>query len=74
MPAAWHRRRSAGRLRRLASLLSAVLMLDYLGQDETAARLRRAIDQVYADGRALTPDQGGAASTGAFCDALLAAI
>jgi isocitrate/isopropylmalate dehydrogenase len=57
-----------------ATLLSTVLMLDYLGQADVAARLRRAIDQVYAEGRALTPDQGGAASTGAFCDAVLAAI
>jgi len=53
-----------------ATLLSAVLLLEYLGQGEAAARLDRAVTQVYADGRALTPDQGGTASTTAFCAAV----
>jgi isocitrate/isopropylmalate dehydrogenase len=53
-----------------ATLLSAVLMLEYLGQDEAAAQLDRAITQVYADGRTLTPDQGGTTSTTAFCAAV----
>ena len=53
-----------------ATLLSATLMLEYLGQDEAAARLDRAITQVYAEGHALTPDQGGTASTTALCAAV----
>ncbi|HEV8717071.1 MAG TPA: isocitrate/isopropylmalate family dehydrogenase [Candidatus Binatia bacterium] len=53
-----------------ATLLSAVLLLEYLEQDEAAARLDRAITHVYAEGRALTPDQGGTASTTAFCAAV----
>ncbi len=53
-----------------ATLLSAVLMLEYLGQDETAAQLDRAITQVYTNGRTLTPDQGGTTSTTAFCAAV----
>lgn len=57
-----------------ATLLSAAMMLDYLGQDDLAAGLRRAIDQVYAEGRALTPDQGGSAGTEAFCQAVRAAM
>lgn len=53
-----------------ATLLSAVLMLEYLGYDQAAARLDQAITQVYAVGRVLTPDQGGTASTTAFCAAV----
>lgn len=53
-----------------ATLLSAVLMLEYLGQNEAAARLEKAITRVYAEGRTLTPDQGGTSSTTAFCTAV----
>jgi isocitrate/isopropylmalate dehydrogenase len=53
-----------------ATLLSAAMMLEYLGLGEAAARLRRAIESVYAEGRTLTPDQGGNATTEAFCEAV----
>jgi 3-isopropylmalate dehydrogenase len=53
-----------------ATLLSAVLMLDYLGRADAAARLENAIAQVYATERTLTPDQGGTSSTTAFCAAV----
>ncbi len=46
-----------------ATLLSAVMMLDWLGLGEPARRLELALDRVYAEGHALTPDQGGGAST-----------
>lgn len=53
-----------------ATLLSAAMMLEYLGFDETARRLEESIEAVYAEGLALTPDQGGSASTAAFCAAV----
>lgn len=53
-----------------ATLLSAVLMLAYLGHNEAAMRLEHAITRVYAEGRALTADQGGTSSTTAFCTAV----
>ncbi|MGH7963135.1 MAG: isocitrate/isopropylmalate dehydrogenase family protein [Candidatus Binatia bacterium] len=53
-----------------ATLLSAVLMLAYLEHHEAAARLEQAIARVYAEGRVLTPDQGGTSSTTAFCAAV----
>jgi len=53
-----------------ATLLSAVLMLEYLGQNDAAMRLEKAITRVYAEGRTLTPDQGGTSSTTAFCTAV----
>ncbi len=53
-----------------ATLLSAVLMLEYLGLADEARRLDDAISRVYAEGATLTPDQGGTASTDAFCEAV----
>jgi isocitrate/isopropylmalate dehydrogenase len=53
-----------------ATLLSAALMLDYLGFEEAAHRLEDAIARVYAEGRVKTPDQGGGASTRDFCAAV----
>lgn len=57
-----------------ATILSAALMLDYLGWPDAAARLTAAVRAVYADGRALTPDQGGRAKTAEFCAAVAAAL
>ncbi|MFP6624225.1 MAG: hypothetical protein VCC20_12165 [Myxococcota bacterium] len=49
-------------------MLSATMMLDYLGFGDAARRLTDALERIYAEGRVLTPDQGGTASTSAFCD------
>ena len=53
-----------------ASLLSGCMMLDYLGFGRDADRLRDAMAAVYAEGKTLTPDQGGTASTTEFCAAI----
>jgi isocitrate/isopropylmalate dehydrogenase len=53
-----------------ATILSAAMMLEYLGFAAAARHLQVAVAQVYAEGRVLTPDQGGAASTTTFCDAV----
>ena len=53
-----------------ATLLSGAMMLDYLGFGDAAARVERAVDRTYADGKALTRDQGGSASTQDFIDAV----
>jgi isocitrate/isopropylmalate dehydrogenase len=53
-----------------AMLLSAKWMLDYLGLEGAAARLEQAVYRVYADGKLLTADQGGSASTTQFCRAV----
>ncbi len=57
-----------------ATLLSVALMLDYLGLETMAQRLRDAIDRVFLEARMLTRDVGGHASTEDFCDAVLAAM
>jgi isocitrate dehydrogenase (NAD+) len=57
-----------------ALMQSAVLMLLHLGQREAAARLRGAIERVYAEGRFRTRDLGGSATTTQFAEAVIAAI
>ncbi|HUO04584.1 MAG TPA: isocitrate/isopropylmalate family dehydrogenase [Candidatus Binataceae bacterium] len=54
-----------------ATILSAAMMLEYLGFDDPAARLNRAVHDVYGEGRALTPDQGGRATTSEFTRAVI---
>jgi isocitrate dehydrogenase (NAD+) len=53
-----------------ALLLSALLMLRYLDEDETAARIFNALEKVLEDGRIRTPDLGGTSSTTEFTDAI----
>jgi tartrate dehydrogenase/decarboxylase/D-malate dehydrogenase len=58
----------------IGALWSAQLMLDYLGEREAAASLMRAIEAVTAEGRALTPDLGGHASTREMSEAVRAQL
>ena len=51
--------------------LSACMMLEHLGDAETAARIRRALDLVVRSGEARTRDMGGEDGTEAFTDALI---
>jgi 3-isopropylmalate dehydrogenase len=55
------------------TLLSAVLMLEHLGLAAEAARLEAAVARVYRDGKTLTPDQRGTATTKQMAAAVLAA-
>ena len=57
-----------------ATILSAAMMLDYLGFEEAATRLERAVTTVFARGSALPRDQGGDATTIGFCDAIARAL
>jgi isocitrate/isopropylmalate dehydrogenase len=53
-----------------ATILSAAMMLEYLGFSAAAQSLERAVERVYATGDTLTLDQGGGASTTEFCNAV----
>lgn len=55
----------------VATLLSAAMLLDYCDRAPIASALRDAIDRLHEDGRVLTPDVGGTASTAQVCDAVL---
>lgn len=54
-----------------ALMLSAVMMLTYLNEIETAQRLHRAVEKVYAERDHLTVDVGGQSSTREFTDAVI---
>jgi isocitrate dehydrogenase (NAD+) len=57
-----------------ALMQSARLMLMHLGERTAAENLQRAIESVYAEGKFLTRDVGGQASTTEFTDAVIARI
>ena len=53
-----------------ALLLSALMMLDYIGERESSARIRGALDRVLMEGEVRTVDLGGNASTTEFTEAV----
>lgn len=57
-----------------AMMLSSVMMLTHLKEDEAARRLQSAIEKVYAAHQCLTGDVGGTASTDQFTDAVIAVM
>jgi isocitrate dehydrogenase (NAD+) len=57
-----------------AMMLSAVLMLHHLGKHSVADRIENAIHRVYREGRRLTRDVGGSASTEDFTSAVISML
>jgi isocitrate dehydrogenase (NAD+) len=57
-----------------AVLFAGVMMLQHLGENEAAERVRRAITGVLAQGRVRTADLGGNGTTAEFTDAVIAAL
>jgi isocitrate/isopropylmalate dehydrogenase len=57
-----------------ATMLSAVMMLDYLGFGDESKRFENAVRKVYGEGRVLTPDQGGNGTTTEFTRAVIARL
>jgi isocitrate dehydrogenase (NAD+) len=57
-----------------ALLLSGVLMLRHLGEQDAAVRVETAIREVIAEGKATTYDLGGPAGTREFADAIIARL
>ena len=55
----------------LAVLLSACLMLEYMGQHRIARRIRDSVDGVLSAGRVVTRDLGGTAGTAEFTAAVI---
>ncbi len=54
-----------------AMMLSAVLMIHHLGENEKANRIIQAIETVYSEGKVLTRDLGGTSTTSQFADAVV---
>jgi isocitrate dehydrogenase (NAD+) len=60
-----------GKANPTALMLSAVMMLIHLGETAAATKLQSAVESVYREGRYLTGDVGGTASTEDFTDAVI---
>jgi isocitrate dehydrogenase (NAD+) len=54
-----------------ALLMSAILMLVYLDEAKAASRIESSLHKVYREGKSLTRDVGGAATTKEFTDAVI---
>jgi isocitrate dehydrogenase (NAD+) len=57
-----------------AILMSGIMMLDHLGEAEAARRIEQALRRVYREGRHLTPDVGGKATTEEFTGEVIRAL
>src|SRR5271154_5195981 len=57
-----------------ALLMSAIMMLRYLQEDAIAERIENALQRVYREGRTLTSDVGGKATTAEFTAAVIRAV
>ena len=53
-----------------ATLLAASMLLEHIGFAQESAKLEQAVAEVYAQGEALTPDQGGTSKTYEFIEAV----
>ncbi len=62
-----------GKANPTALMLSSVMMLIHLGEPDAAHKLQNAVEAVYREGRYLTGDVGGTASTQEFTDAVVSA-
>ena len=57
-----------------ALLMSGIMMLDHLGERPAARKIEAALEKVYRDGRHVTRDLGGTATTKEFTDAVITAL
>jgi tartrate dehydrogenase/decarboxylase/D-malate dehydrogenase len=58
----------------IAMVWCGAMMLDFLGEKAAASRIVEAIKSVTADGRVLTPDLGGRATTSQVADAIISRL
>jgi 3-isopropylmalate dehydrogenase len=58
----------------IATILTAVMMLDWLGETDKALRLEQAVAAVIAEGKVRTYDMGGTSTTLQMAEAIAAAI
>jgi isocitrate dehydrogenase (NAD+) len=57
-----------------ALVFAACMMLEHLGDRERAQRIRRAVEGTIRDGKTVTRDLGGSATTTEFTDAVIARL
>jgi isocitrate dehydrogenase (NAD+) len=57
-----------------ALMMSAVMMLDWMGMRDESKRMENAIQKVYTEAKTRTGDLGGSATTRDFTEAIIAAL
>jgi isocitrate dehydrogenase (NAD+) len=57
-----------------ALVLAACMLLEHIGESERSLRVRRALETVIKEGKTVTRDLGGTASTDQFTDAVIARL
>lgn len=57
-----------------AMILAACMMLDHMGEVEVSARISKALEKVVREGKTVTPDLGGTATTDEFARAIIATL
>jgi len=57
-----------------ALVMSGIMMLDHLGERPAARRIEAALNRVYREGKHITRDLGGRATTQEFTDAVISAL
>lgn len=60
-----------GKANPTAAILSAVMMLRYLGESEAADKIEQAVEAVFLEGKKVTSDLGGTASTSEFTEEII---
>src|SRR5881398_1787570 len=58
----------------LAMIMSAEMMLTHIHEDAAAAKIRAAYDALLSEGKSLTRDLGGSATSAQFTDAIVAKL
>ena len=57
-----------------ALVLAACMLLDHIGEGERACRVRNALESTIREGKTVTRDLGGSATTDQFTDAIIAKL
>jgi isocitrate dehydrogenase (NAD+) len=57
-----------------ALLMSAIMMLDHIGEEAAARRVESALHKIYREGKSLTRDVGGIATTAEFTATVIRAM
>lgn len=55
-------------------ILSTAMMMDYIGEKEIASEINKAVENVVAKGKVLTPDLGGKAKTMEMAEAIVSEV
>ena len=70
----WVRDTSKGVANPLAVIMSGVMMLNHIHEEAIGRKIKHAYDAILLEGKTLTRDLGGTASTNEFTDALIAKL